>query len=220
MTLVIRITKLVAHGETFRVEISTLEEPLIVPAEIIFRHALKADIVLTEPQLEQLKAEAELIRCDREAARMLGMREHTIGELRTKLKRKKFSVEAVDQAIKRYRSRGLLDDAHVANKLVRQSLERNPSGRAFLIAMLQRKQVPRPIAEQAVELALGSRDEIELAVISLRKRWSSIGQLELERARTKAYTYLSRRGISYDAARAAFEQLYNHQNEDSEHQDR
>ena len=217
MAPAIRITKLVCTGETYRMEISTLEEPLIVPAEIVFRHALKADIVLTESQLVQLQAEAELIRCDRSAARMLGIREHTIGELKTKLKRKKFSVEAVDQTIKRYRSRGLLDDAHVANKLVQQSLERNPSGRAFLIAMLQRKQISRALAEQAVELALVSKDEVELAVESLRKRWSTIGQLELERARTKAYTYLSRRGIGYAAARTAFERLYNHQNEDSEH---
>lgn len=217
MAPVIRITKLVCTGETYRMEISTLEEPLIVPAEVVFRHALKADIVLTEPQLVQLQAEAELIRCDRSAARMLGIREHTIGELRTKLRRKKFSVEAVDQTIKRYRSRGLLDDAQVANKLVQQSLERNPSGRAFLIAMLQRKQISRALAEQAVELALVSKDEVELAVESLRKRWSTIGQLELERARTKAYTYLSRRGIGYAAARTAFERLYNHQNEDSEH---
>ena len=220
MAPVIRITKLIPAGETFRVEISTLEETLIVPAEVVFRHALKADIVLTEPQLDQLKAESALIRCDREAARMLGMREHTIGELKTKLLRKRFSPEAVDQTIKRYRSRGLLDDAHVANKLVLQSLERNPSGRAFLVAMLQRKKIARSIAEQAVELALATRDEVELAVESLRKRWSSIGQLELERARTKAYTYLSRRGISYAAARTAFEQLYNHQNEESDHQDR
>ena len=32
--------------------------------------------------------------------------------------------------------------------------------------------------------------------------------MELDTARTKAYNYLSRRGISFGAAKAAFEQLY------------
>ena len=217
MSQPIRITKLVPAGERYRVEISVLEDPLVVPAEIVFRYALKADIVLTEPQLLQLQAEAELIECDRVAARMLGMREHSVGELKFKLKRKEFGADAVEKTIKAYRSRGLLDDAHLAHKLVARAIERNPAGRRWLIAMLRRKHIASHLAEQAVEMALGSKDEVSLAVESLRKRWSSIGQLELERARTKAYNYLSRRGISYASARAAFEQLYNHDHEDDDH---
>lgn len=213
MTQQIRITKLVPLGERYRVEISVLEEPLLIPAEVVHRHVLKADIVLTDSQLEQLRGESELIECDRVVARMLGMREHTVGELKLKLKRKQFGGDAIEKTIKTYRSRGLLDDAHLAHKLVARALERNPAGRRWLIAMLRRKHIASHLAEQAVEMALGSRDERALAVESLRKRWSSIRQLELERARTRAYNYLSRRGISYDAARAAFEELYNHDRE-------
>ena len=44
MTQPIRITKLVPTGERYRVEISVLEDPLIIPAEIVHRHALKATL--------------------------------------------------------------------------------------------------------------------------------------------------------------------------------
>jgi len=217
MSQPIRILKLVPTGERYRAEISTLESPIVIPAEIVHRHALKADIVLTPSQLEMLQAEAELIECDRSAARLLGSREHTVGELKLKLIRKQFGRETVEKTIKNYRARGLLDDAHLAHKLVAQALEKNPAGRRWLIAMLRRKHIAGHLAEQAVEMALAAHDEIELAKTSLRKRWSSISQLELERARTKAYNYLSRRGISYNSARAAFEQLYNHDHKDDDH---
>jgi SOS response regulatory protein OraA/RecX len=54
---------------------------------------------------------------------------------------------------------------------------------------------------------------LRLAVASLERKWNSLKQFDLERARTKAYTYLSRRGIGYAAAKAAFEQLTNRDNE-------
>ncbi|MBD3401686.1 hypothetical protein GF420_02230 [candidate division GN15 bacterium] len=213
----IKIEKLIDTGDRFRVHITGLEEPLVVSAVLVHQHRLKAGIVLTPPQLDQLQAEAELAECDRAVARMLGMREHTTGELRAKLRQRQFSREAIDRTVKQYTDRGLLDDAHVAVKLVRAALAKNPAGRAYLIALLRRKRIDRDLAMQTVDMVLGGRDETAMAVESLSKRWPSLRQLELERARTKAYHYLSRRGIGYDAARAAFEELYNRENEDSDH---
>ena len=209
-----KIEKMVDAGEIYRIYVTGLAEPLTIPVYLVHQHRLKQGIVITPAQLEQLQDEAEIIRCDNAAARMLASREHTSGELRSKLKRKKFSEDAVKKTVKKYRDRGILDDAHVARKLVEQSLERNPSGRSFLIGMLMKKHIGRSLAEPTVDAVLADRDETELAVESLKKRWSSIGQLELERARTKAYNYLSRRGISYNAAREAFDRLYETDNED------
>ncbi len=212
-----RIIRLVNTGESFAVYVTGREEALEVSPALVHRHRLKEGIVLTEPQLAQLLAEAELDRCDRAVARSLAIREHTTGELRDKLQRKGFSKDVIAETLKRFTERGLLDDAHVAAKLVRSSLERNPSGRAYLIAVLRKKRINRDLAEQTVDMILSGRDETELAVASLSKRWSSLRHLELERARSRAYNYLSRRGIGYSAARAAFEQLYNREREDSDH---
>lgn len=216
----IRITQLVNLGDTYRVALSSQEEPVKVSAALVYQHRLKEGIILTAPQLTQLLAEAELDQCDQAAARFLALREHTTGELREKLQRKEFSKEAIATIMKRFSERGLLDDAHVAATLVRRSLEKNPSGRAYLVAVLRKKRIDRDLAEQTVDMILNGRDEIALAVESLSKRWSSLRHLELERARSRAYSYLSRRGIGYRAARAAFEQLYNQDVEDSDHQDR
>ncbi|MDZ4723319.1 MAG: regulatory protein RecX [candidate division Zixibacteria bacterium] len=191
----------------YRLKLSEQEEPLDVPYELYHKHLLKAGIVLTAAQIEQLNREIELFACKATASRLLALRGHSVGELFDKLKRRKFSDEAITPVIKEFKSAGVLDDARYANALVRRSLERNPSGRSFLIATLKKKKIAHDLAEEIVDMAIVEDDEDALAERSLRKRWPVLKQFDIERARTKAYTYLSRRGISYSAAKAAFEKL-------------
>jgi regulatory protein len=205
----IRLTHITQRGGKFELTITTLNAPLIVDQEVIHRFRLVEGIVLTAPQLDQLLKEAELAACDREVARLLGLREHSVGEIEFKLKRKEFSQEAIKTVIQKYRQLSLLDDSQYARKVVEMTLRRNPAGRNFLVALLRKKRVGRTVAERTVDMILRETDEVEIAIRSLEKRWNQYRQLELERARTKAYTYLSRRGISYEAARAAFDELYN-----------
>lgn len=201
-------------GVRYWLTISSLEQPLEVTEELVLKYRLKAGIVITAAQLAQLQTEAELAACDREVARLLGMRDHSVGELRLKLARKQFSRTTINETVTRYRQRGMLDDAHFAFLLARRALEKNPSGRAYLVATLVKKQIERRLAEQTVDQLLAGSDEVTLAVHSLKKRWRLLRQLELETARRRAYTYLGRRGIGYEAARAAFEQLVDQENEE------
>ncbi len=206
----IRIVKLIGSGSGFKITLSDDNEPFAVEAILVAKHRLKEGIVITPPQAADLRREAAETECDRETARLLALRPHSIGELRAKLKRKEFAEESISAIIKKYRTRGLLDDAQVALSLARQALERKPAGRSYLIALLRRKLIDRDTAEQAVDLILGDRDENQLAYDALARRARvlfSSKQLEVETIRRRAYTYLSRRGIGYAAAKAAFEKL-------------
>jgi regulatory protein len=205
----IRLEKIIPRQTHCDLVISTLEKPLAVDEHVIHKFRLVEGVVLTSSQLGQLQAEAGLRACDTELARLLSMREHSVGEVKLKLRRKGFDPDAIRAVCRKYDRLGLLDDARFARKLAESTLARNPCGRPYLIGVLEKKMVPRPLAEQAVDMVLKDIDEIDLAVRSLRKRWSLYSQFELETARTKAYYYLSRKGISYQAAKAAFEKMYN-----------
>jgi regulatory protein len=197
-------------GGEYRMVLSDREEPLMVDAILVVKHRLKEGIVLTAPQLADLEKEAALASCDREAARLLALRPHSIGEMRLKLGRKQFDPEAIKTTIRKYEQRGLLDDAHVATMLARNAMERKPAGRSYLVALLRRKMIDRELAERTVEMLLGDRDENEIAYAALSQRKRvlfSSKQIEVETIRRRAYTYLSRRGIGYAAAKAAFERL-------------
>lgn len=206
----VRITRMQETGVVFRIFLSDREDPILVDPLIVAKHRLKEGIVLTPPQVVDLVREAALSLCDREVARLLALRPHAIGEVRLKLARKQFELDIVNATLRRYEQRGLLDDAHVAMTLARIALERHPAGRSYLIAVLRKKMIARELAEQTVDLALGDRDENELAYAALSQRKRALfsaPQIEVESVRRKAYTFLSRRGIGYAAAKAAVERL-------------
>lgn len=216
MTRQIKIIKLGRSGRRVTITLSTLDRPLVVSEETVHRYRLVDGVVLTDSQLKQLQLESELYLCDNESARLLTLREHSIGELRSKLKRKEFSPEIIDDTIKKYRQRGLLDDAQYAYKLSQRLVEDRPCGKSYLTAHLQRKMIDRDLAEKTAQMVLSEVDEKEQALRALRKRWTRLGQFELETARNKSYNYLARRGFSYDAAKRAFEQLINEQPKDTQ----
>lgn len=207
MTDQIRLEKVDIRGERAKLRISKLDKPLWLTVQAVHEHRLVDGIVLTASQLAMLQEAAEILAADDSAGRMLAIRAHSIGEIKRKLTLKGYGESAVALAVKKYRSLDLLNDSRFARQLVELTLRKNPAGRSYLIAQLRKKLVPRSIAEQVVDNLIGQSDENELAVQSLRKKWPMIRDLELERARTKAYNYLSRRGIPYGAAKAAFDKL-------------
>ncbi len=212
----IRITKLYEFAGRYKLSVSTLKEPLVVSISMVFKHRLKKGIVITRPQLEQLIAEAEVDECDRLVGRMLGYREHSVGEVRFKLKQKEIGPDAVESVVSKYVRNGLLDDRRFAEMLARRTLEKKPSGRTFIIAELQKRRVDRSLAERVVDDLLEDRDETSLAVEALERKWHLYAQIDIESARKKAYNYLSRRGIGYGAAKAAFETLHRRRREETE----
>ena len=203
----VKIEKVEPSGGGFRVTISGFEVPLEMSALLFHHHRLKAGIVITAAQAEQLRQEATVERCDSEAARLLALREHSVGELRAKLKKKGFDDSTIGDRLKVFLQRGHLDDNRYASSLARRTLERKPAGRSYLVAVLRRKMIARDLAEQVVGQLLESRDETAQAVAALERRWPSLAHLEVEVARRRAYSYLSRRGFGYEAARAAWEKL-------------
>jgi len=208
MTDRIAITAVRATNNGYELTISTLEEPLLVSPSIYHRHRLKEGIVITPPQLQQLIAESAREVCEQTVARLLGFREHSVAEMRRKLKQRQFASEVIEEILRKYVRNGLLDDARYGERLARKTLERKPSGRAFVLSVLQRKGIDRELAGEIVDRLFEKTDETDLAMAALESRWSRWAEIDVETARRRAYNYLSRRGIGYEAAKAAFEKLH------------
>lgn len=215
MKTVIKIVKLNRSRDKVSISISSLAQPLVVSEETIYRRRLVDGTVITPAQLEQLKRESGLFLCDREATRLLALREHSTGEIRTKLRQKGFEPAVIKETINKFKRLSLLDDARYALGLAQRVVKDQPCGKLYLMASLQRKMIDRTLAEQTVEMVLSGKDETEQAVRALQKRWREFSQFELGVARKKAYNYLARRSFGYEAAKQAFEQLVNQKQEDN-----
>lgn len=142
------------------------------------------------------------------AESLLARRNFSVGEFKERLRQKEIDTKLIQDLAGHFREQGLLDDYKYGQMRIRSVLNRKPAGRRFLIADLQKRLVPREIAEKVVDRALTDIDEVEMAKQLLEKRRASFDKFDIETGRRKAYTYLSRRAISYGAAKAAFNEIF------------
>lgn len=201
------LKKLDRKGQLFYLSFSNGEQLRATPAAVSER-GLVVGMAFSPVEFEQLKELIERRLAYYTAESILARRPYSIGRFKEKLREKSISSELISEIVKEFKSRDLLDDYRYSIARVQSLLNRKPAGRAFLAADLQRRLIPRPIAEKAVAEALSGLNEIEIALRLLQKRQASLAKFDLETARRKAYNYLSRRSISYGASKEAFDRLF------------
>ncbi|MDF1544209.1 MAG: regulatory protein RecX [bacterium] len=211
------ITELKRTERGVLIRISSLEEPLLLSPSTVINSKLEKGVVVTESQIAIIVREARVYACDRVTLRILARRPHSIGELKTKLWFREYEQDIIDEVIKKRKKQGLLDDVKYAYLVGRSLLERKPCGRSYVLSHLMKRKVEKKVADDVVKTLFEGKDTEELAIAALRKKWWRFGQLELETARTKAYNYLARRGFGYQAAKTAFEYLYNEEKKENSH---
>lgn len=209
----IKLLRIKRKGSRIFLEISSLEDLLQINEETLYEHKLVDGIILTPSQIEILKKESEILKCENETARLLSIREHSIRELILKLKRKKFSQDTIDRVIKEFKSMGHLNDFRLAKNYAEILIKRKPSGKSYICAFLQKKYFDRDLSERVAEMVLSEIDEDHQAELALKQKLRQYAKIELESASRKAYNYLSRRGFGYNAAKNAVEKLLNTENE-------
>ncbi|HWR83570.1 MAG TPA: regulatory protein RecX [Candidatus Deferrimicrobium sp.] len=208
-----KILKLDRQKSDVLVSISTREEPIILPEEAVYHYRLQEGVAITPAQVDMLLKESEKHRCSQTAAQLLAAREQTVGQLWQKLANKRFSSEAIREAVHKYKDLGVLDDARLAHRLASNLVAARPCGTQYLVAWLRARKIDRHLAEQTAAAVLTDVDENSQAEAALTKRWRAFAQFDLETSRRKAYSYLARRGFGYEVARAAFEKLRSRQDE-------
>ena len=175
---------------------------------VIERLKLVEGAQFTQQTFEELRKVLEERFAFYTAESLLARRPYSIGEFKQRMGRKEISEGLISRIVKEFRGKGILDDYKYALARVKSLIDRKPAGKGYLVGWLQQRLVPREIAQEAVAEALGNVDEVATAVDLLERKRSSFEKFDLETARHKAYTYLSRRAISYGAAKTAFSKVF------------
>ncbi|MGH7866376.1 MAG: regulatory protein RecX [Candidatus Dormibacteraceae bacterium] len=126
----------------------------------------------------------------------LGRRDHSVAELRAKLRRKGYPMAEVDSAIDRLLERGYLNDETYATALiVRRSTTR---GRIAIAAELATKGVSRELIEEQLSSRLSHADQLRAALL-VAEGWP-----DLDPARLSGR--LQRRGFDGSVIQSVLEQ--------------
>jgi len=203
----ILLSKIEKRGKIYLLTFSNQLELKALP-NTVKRLELSEGLQYSPDEFEKLRSELEMRFAYYTAESLLAGRAYSIGEFREKLQYRGLAKAYIDGIIKDFIDQNLLDDYRYAAVKLQTLMEYKPAGRSYLIAYLQNRRVSREIAERAADGVLEQTNEFEIATRLLHKRRASFMKFDVETARGKAYNYLSRRGISYRAAKEAFENLF------------
>lgn len=140
------------------------------------------------------------------ALRQLGFSARSSQQLHEAMTSREVPEGAADEVIERLTRVGLIDDAEYAAMLVRTRQAERGLARRALRVELARKGIDQETAQEALE-QVDENDEAHAARLLVRKRVSSMHNLDATKRRNRLYGTLARKGYSASAARAAIDEV-------------
>ncbi|MCX7622864.1 MAG: recombination regulator RecX [Thermomicrobium sp.] len=134
------------------------------------------------------------------ALRLLAVRPRSEAELATRLRRKGYASEIIEDVLRRLRMLGYLDDRAFAEAWVTQRRRSNPRGPKLLRRELRDKGIAPDLIEAVVPAE--PEEELRLAREVARKHWPRLASLDRAVARRRLAGLLERRGFSWTTIRS------------------
>ncbi len=137
------------------------------------------------------------------ALRLLSGRAYTQREIQDKLFSKDCSEQAVVETLKTLDRLGLIDDRRFARQFVEERMRLKPAGRMLLLRDLKRRGVPEAIVVEVLDDMFAEADPVATATDMLVRRAHRYCGLPRDKALSRMYGFLGRRGFDASVARAA-----------------
>jgi regulatory protein len=179
-----------------------------LPSAALEPLSLQVGAELGPAVLDRLRELADVEAAERAALRALARRAHARLDLQRRLVKKQHPPAAVDAALERLATRGLLDDRRFAEQYAALRATRG-KGPARLLRDLLAQGVERRVAEQAVRRALeeeGIDPELEARAVAA-KRARQLAGLPVPVRKRRLLAFLLRRGYAGADVRGLVEEL-------------
>ena len=160
----------------------------------IVRERLKVGLELSGERLSELTNAMKVSRCLNAAYRYLSYRPRSESELRTRLQRRGFPPEQVEEVMGKLKEQGLLNDEEFARFWVENRATFRPRSRGLTRSELRKKGVP----EEAIRQAVSEMDETEAAHRAALGKTRRLAGLEYPEFRQRLGEFLRRRGFTYE----------------------
>lgn len=126
---------------------------------------------------------------------LLKFRERSEQELRQRLKKKKFSPDAIEDTVSFLKSREFIDDRHFARSWINSRIKK-PLGLRRIRSELSLKGVDKEIIDTQIEELRKDYTEANIVARIAKERLDKLKGIDPQRARKRVYAYLIRRGFS------------------------
>lgn len=133
---------------------------------------------------------------------LLGRQDRSIGEIRHKMKEKKFESDEIEKTISFLKNNKFLDDTKFAKHFVANQLSIKPFGRYQLKIRLQRKLISEEITEKVLnEINLDEKKLVEIAFL----KWIRVNKNKNNKY-DKVCRHLLGRGFEWENIKSVVEE--------------
>ncbi|OGR53677.1 MAG: hypothetical protein A3I11_03470 [Elusimicrobia bacterium RIFCSPLOWO2_02_FULL_39_32] len=186
--------------------------------ELMLTYSIKEGMEITDEKLNELRAIEEKKEAMEYAYLLLAARSHSEIELQERLKRKKFSSEALHSVTKELKEKKIINDLQFGKEFAESKMKNQLLGQEKIITELMEKGIEEKEAHKIIQEVL--RDdknlfgEEERAYQALLKRANQIKRSDSRTLYRRLYEYLARKGFSFETIEKV---LSRHQKEGGAH---
>ena len=188
------------------------DQKLFLSYEVLLKNGLRKGSEISESHFDFLVKENQKFFIKQKAYTLLGKRLHSVYELRTKLRQKKYDDDIIRLTIEDLLSGHYLDDLKFAEMFSEEKLRLKLWGKIKLKSELMKKGISSGIIITVLEEKFPAADE-ELYNAShlAKKKYNSLKNRNMEKQKLvkRLYAYLISKGYSYDISRQTIEKLFN-----------
>ncbi len=126
---------------------------------------------------------------------LLKFRQRSAQEIRQRLKKKKFTPQAIEETVSFLKEKKFIDDLSFARAWVAERLKK-PFGLRRIKLELSQKGISAPVIEESLMQAKDGYAEEEVVREVARDRFARLRGIEPQKCKRRLYGYLFRRGFS------------------------
>ncbi len=185
------------------------DEVLFLSVDIFFKSGLKKNDEISDERFSSLIKENRLFHIKQRAFRYLGRRQHSICELRIKLKHKGYETELINQVLDVLKQKNYLDDTKFAEMFVEEKIKLKLWSEQKLRSELIKRGINSEIISDVLRNKISEEDKLNNALIIASKKYDTLRNRNVVKdvIKRKLITFLNSRGYNYDVIKEVCEEL-------------
>ena len=186
------------------------DQKLFLSYEVLLKNGLRKGTEISESHFDYLVKENQKYFIKQKAYTYLGKRLHSVYELKTKLRQKKYDKDLIQSAIEDLQKADILDDMRFAEMYSDEKLRLKLWGKTKLKSELMKKGISSAIIASVLEDKFpDASEEIDNASLLVQKKYNQLKNRNMEHQKLvkRLYAFLISKGYSYDVSRQAITEI-------------
>jgi regulatory protein len=185
------------------------QSELVINYEIFLKGGLRKGNEVSSDRFSFLVEENEKHTIKTDAVNFLARRIHSEKELRTKLLRKKYKPNMIDEIIDELKEKELIDDYKYGLIFTEEKMRTKLWGEKRIKGELIKRGINFDLISQVIKEKFPEGNKLNNAIALAEKKMKTLSKYDLERRKLaeRIYSYLSSRGYDYQTSKEAVEKV-------------